>query len=931
MYRRWRVYSTFLTGLAIGLAYALLVGNLFGVELVEEAEGLYEWQVLVLVFTGILGGVIYQVVAHGQIEMPRFVEGHRAIFKAGLFGDILLGIAGACLLSLLIPEDWSAFENPELGGRAIAAVGIIGGYGGRAIVQFSLERFFKLANGLGEPVETRTTQKEIRPNEVVITESEPAARTESLGETDDALALIAELDRYIQLGGSQATWTALSQRLKASVTGLHGEILTAMQELRQMVLADEDAPVNGALVTEFEQPQWQRLIQVVQALVQQRPKTPEAHYLLGLLWMDLTPPDYTNAVGAFDQAIAYRGALTAGQPWEYELQRAVARILLTDGEAVRKPLTGQAIRQSAIIDDLRAIAQIYNLETLLKAKSSPETAQAVLGWLGRHRAVLAEDEQMRSLLASSGLLTPTAEANWPRDATSSGVTPGLETQPVSLPTGSPPEPANPQGILFPEIYRALGQCYDLLELDPFNISGSGKSARVFTFYPGEAKNKLDEGETLWVPLGAEFVPGSRGSLAATTQTKLLYTESDIQRLFASTLGNVVTRLLGAVLPFSFSASYGQFRQERETERSVYAFTKAEYVDYELVLQWDRANSFHLDQGFFQAVTKLPLHADYKYFEFVDMFGTHVSNRVAFGGLMHHRLRLSQRTYASAIQHGANIKVEAKKLINAKYGKRREGSTYREISESSESMRFCGGMPQDTIYDWFKTVKADPAPIHLDLMPIDELLEPLFFPNDVDIEKKRSLLNKEIQIYLEKNSQRSLWELWPSMAAGGGGGKPFADMNLAPALQEENQLRYKTARVSEVRVWIQNWIERVQLVLEGAAAPLEGHGSEDGGTLNILPLDSGDYIAGISINVGSPQKILGFDRGTFVGALTIKTHLGKVWTVGTENKERAINLDIPEDYQVIGFHGRCGRHIDKLGVISMPAPNQNDANARRLPA
>ena len=156
MYKRWRVYSTFLTGLAIGLLYALLLGNPW-----SDTAGIIEWPILVLSFSGIFGGIIYAIVINGEVEMPRFLVDRGGVFEAGLFGDILIGIAGAFILELILPSSLSVINPTEpdtaavldqtrLQGSAIAATGLIGGYGGRAIVKFSLERFFKHTGTLDE-------------------------------------------------------------------------------------------------------------------------------------------------------------------------------------------------------------------------------------------------------------------------------------------------------------------------------------------------------------------------------------------------------------------------------------------------------------------------------------------------------------------------------------------------------------------------------------------------------------------------------------------------------------------------------------------------------------------------------------------------------------------------------------------------------------
>lgn len=88
MYKRWRVYSNFLTSILISLFYAVLFGGrLFTDDPSLSADG----QVLILSFSGILGGVVHTIMLDGHVEMPRFIGGRSNQCKASLFGDILLG------------------------------------------------------------------------------------------------------------------------------------------------------------------------------------------------------------------------------------------------------------------------------------------------------------------------------------------------------------------------------------------------------------------------------------------------------------------------------------------------------------------------------------------------------------------------------------------------------------------------------------------------------------------------------------------------------------------------------------------------------------------------------------------------------------------------------------------------------------------------
>ncbi len=1011
-----------MTGLCIGLAYALLIRT----PLSSENEptylfGSFEWRVLVLTFSGILGGVIYTIMVDGHIEMPRYVEGKGALFEAGLFGDILLGIAGAFILQLLLPAEWSVMSDTAadleaagsqvLGGSAIAATGIVGGYGGRALIQFSLERFFKYTGTLDEvrassilrrraAIEAR--EAELATGEVIdgsVVSGLDQVQTEVLiqdltqdaaqngtitgtAASADVIALIEAVDRYIQVDIPESDWQAigqkLSQQLRKVSLSVRQEVFAAIVDLRQAGGSAFDQPgdrlsnqpgtselgisrssisepvtrepvtdksgtdksvateLAEELTIELTEAQLRRTAIVLEALSQLDSDNHEIDYQLGLVYKDiaedgLDPGDNKllkdKAIGTFSRAIARRGPLAIGGPWQYELARALVNIQagISGAQGSADDATSSALEdsadlagvgQSAILSDLLAIARIYNLETFLKAAKTQKIPTLVIGWLRRNRTLLEQQVETRSLIAS--------------------------LDPILVPPHLPPParqqdsiPDNPQGIRFPLIYSTLGQCYDILHLDPFDLIGSAKKARIFHFYPGEAQPVLDEGNPFWIPKNTRYLPGSKGSLSASTQTDILRTEADIQKLFSTTLGgtlgSAVAKLAGVILPFSLSASYGKFKQERKAQKSVYAFTKAEYVHYALDLLLGPVETLHLDLAFRQSVARLPLNAaTYAYLDFIDSFGTHFSTQVKFGGRVHHRLRLLHSTYSSVIRRGIDVATEAKKVFQAKYTNDSQGGTYHEIAESSETLDFCGGIAQENIHDWFNTIKADPAPIHVDLLPLYDLLNTTFFPQDSQIARKRSLLAAATETYLERNSQPAAWEPWSSVAVGGSGGSPFSDIDLASSLQAVNQARYQQAQVSAVKVWIKNWIECVQIVLDEQTVPppalLSAHGSEDG-ELAILHIDPGDYITGVEVMSASPQKLI-VERGPYVGSLRLYTHRGKVWTVGTPDDE-PVTLDIPDGHQVVGFHGRLGRYIDQLGVISMPVAPRRNASYRTV--
>lgn len=913
MYKRWRVYSTFLTGLCIGLGYALLISAPLSLGLADAAL-LIEWRVLVLAFSGILGGVIYTIVTNGEVEMPRFIVTQGGVFKAGLFGDILLGIAGAFILELLLPASASVMEKAEVSGTAITATGIIGGYGGRAIIKFSLERFFKYTGALdGVRAAAITGQSIPATSSIVVAEpSTDNVSSEELADDEHTLSLIAQVDRYIQSGLPAPDWVKLTRQLQAKSASVHHAVLTAFVDLRQDIV--------GNLDTQLDTPQLQRMIELLNVLIGISPNEHRLYQQLAMVHTELEKPAYDQALVALDKAIALRGPLNISQPWEselYELDRAVVNI--QQGHATTQNFTIPEATQAAIVADLLTIAKVYNLDPIVQAADKQQIPTPVVNWIRHNQALLTEQESTQQLMNAlrSIIVNSTGIAGNRRRSVGGSVV-GSSSVDGSAPTLNPPDgmAAHQDSDGFPKIFSALGRCYDILYLDPFNILGdqSAKPTQVFDFYPQEGDSQRDESDDLLIPKGARYTPGSTGKMEVSSQTQLLYTESDVQNMFASQLGATLTQLLGAVLPFSLSTSYASYKRDRTFKKNVYAFTKAEYTHYTLAIDSPHSTDLHLNETFRQAVIRLPLTANYEYLNFINDFGTHTATQVDFGGLFHHRYCLTQSSYEGIVQSGGNVSVEAKHAFAAKYERKREGNTRKEFSDISEVSDFCGGMKGKDIHDWFGTIKADPAPIHLELMPLYELLESNLFPEDEQIIKKRSLLATATQTYLKRNSQPPAWELWPSAAIGGNGGNQFSDIDLAPIRLKANQERYQNARVKEVRVWIKNWVERVQIVLEGDMPPLPGHGTEDG-DLRILKLEPDDYITGVSIRATSPQKIL-VDRGICIGSIVIQTRKQPPWVVGKPDV-RAIALDIPKGYQAIGFHGRCGKRIDKLGVISIP--------------
>ncbi|MEL6814219.1 MAG: MAC/perforin domain-containing protein, partial [Cyanobacteria bacterium J06598_3] len=877
MYRRWRVYSTFFTGLLIGLGFAVLMGMPMEV-VADTGEAATDWNVFVLVMFGILGGVIYPIVTDGYIEMPRFVVNQGGHFKAGLFGDILLGIAGATILELLLPPDMSMLspegETLSISSTAVAATGIIGGYGGRAILRFALARVVETGSALERRSRERGSrergsrawgvgrggqQRTLPPGDSdVLAGERPAVSVEEgvAGDVSAEMSLsprfVSVLMGYFRQGDTEQSLLSIKQQIVRLPVDRLQALFDFLVEQR-----DPAGAVAGRKVA-LASAQLERMIPVFEAIAQRGWQEHQCEGQIALIYTQLASPNYGRALVFVERAIAARGPLVLGQPWNYELHRAAIRI----AQSQANKGYGERL-QSEIMGDLLSVARVYNLETILasdlasdlrsdlalgaapsratfqllttagSATAAQTTSQSavVLAWLTAHQALLAAGADTRILVtASSSDLAP-----FPNSLSEKHPKKLSQNPQQNLPAFSKQNPpANPNNYRLANRDRVVGQGFNLLSLDPFNISGSAKQDTIFEFYDGEALEIEDEGRKLH-PKGTKYSAISHGGLSENSQTSVLYTEADAQRLFASRLGGLAAKILGRILPCSLSGSYEKIKRERSVEKQIYSFTQADYRHYRLDLLWDAPEDLHLDGLFCRAVAQLPFRENLSvgvsaggppravggkeilpYLDFIEKYGTHVAVQVHMGGLVHQRISLSESLYASVVNKGASLEAEAKKMFTARVASASESSTYQEIRDHSEHLQFCGGMMEcDNIFEWFGTVKGDPAPVKVALRSLHEVLSPAFFPTDPTIFQKQALLADVIQHYLEETSEPPAWELWRSVAVGGDGGKAFSSIDCAPIFQAENQARYAQAQVAEVRVKIgSRWIGLVEGLDDG---------------------------------------------------------------------------------------------------------------------
>ncbi|WP_329269416.1 jacalin-like lectin [Streptomyces sp. NBC_01451] len=133
--------------------------------------------------------------------------------------------------------------------------------------------------------------------------------------------------------------------------------------------------------------------------------------------------------------------------------------------------------------------------------------------------------------------------------------------------------------------------------------------------------------------------------------------------------------------------------------------------------------------------------------------------------------------------------------------------------------------------------------------------------------------------------------------GGAHGTAFTDADDLPATPSPRTL---TLRGS-------SRLDAVSLTLDGGTALTHGG---TGGTASSLTLASGEHLTSVKLTQG--QK----DGRTRVFSAAFTTDRARTLTSGTATTDAA-TFTAPSGWQIVGFTGRSGTEIDKLGVVYAP--------------
>ncbi|WP_434044109.1 MULTISPECIES: MAC/perforin domain-containing protein [Sorangium] len=309
----------------------------------------------------------------------------------------------------------------------------------------------------------------------------------------------------------------------------------------------------------------------------------------------------------------------------------------------------------------------------------------------------------------------------------------------------------------------LGQCYDIVELDPLALSESNKTqGRVFHVNAGGASDEEVGGYR--VPTGVLLSNVFKTEIRTTKE--VIFDSFDFRSSMINDFG--VTAKFEGLFELSASASNKDVEERTASRERVmkFAMMMRAYQHVALRRTADPTREPELDaaklrpwlsKAFASAVAALPAQESSVYRTFIETFGTHFVAELTLGGVAYEELSIDEREIADGKLSESTLEMVAKAGLEGFEA----GATAREATEHARKtdakyrierseIKFVGGKGGTELQSsWIAEVDAEPAPIfpRSDFARLTAALTAGFFPDDPQIEVKRQLLDDAIDLYV----------------------------------------------------------------------------------------------------------------------------------------------------------------------------------------
>ena len=270
---------------------------------------------LSLILAGALGGLLYSILLDGELELPSWSKKNPNNLNPGFLGEIFVGIGGAFIAYKFLPQELRNLGDPGLE-ITIFVTGLVGGYGGKAILDAALKKVINR-------IDTANEAKEIAESQAKELEEKTYIRN--------------LVNQQIQEGLNQSELSEMQEKLESATDDVKERAFNLAHDARSL----------GRRTLTFKD-RVNRTIPIFEALVASDNNNPSYNAELGYAYISSQTPDLDKAISYLDRAIELRvpGSSTEGDSWKYEMNRAIARIGL-----------GNSQSRDDILKDLFAVEQ----------------------------------------------------------------------------------------------------------------------------------------------------------------------------------------------------------------------------------------------------------------------------------------------------------------------------------------------------------------------------------------------------------------------------------------------------------------------------------------------------------------------------------------------------------------------------------------------
>ena len=418
---------------------------------------------LSLTVAGTLGGLLYSMLIDQTLEFPSWAKDDAGL-KPGFIGDIFVGISGAFIAYIALPDpliDSNGYSDSSI---LVFVAGLVGGYGGKYVLDAALKRLIQ--------------------------------RIEDTDVIEEKLAQINEIEDLQRLANKQIFEGLNLEELTHLQTQLQADSLDPKVKERIFNLARESRRL-GSRVKSYEA-RVARSIPILEALLQSDDTNDAYHAQLACAYRDTVPPRLDLAISEFNRAIELRQPNGANN-WRYEMDRTVALIrkVVQDGAENNTQLRDQ------ILQDLRTINCNYSLEKIF-LDFDKKIVIPIENWLAQNQAWLQQHSDGKELLEQltqmPSLRVPLSPA--PPESAPEAAPPS--TFPEVARNGSSSQPA------LSEPLNGIGQVSSSSEQDALEVAhppmpsdpaqdGSGSKPK-----PSEQSSPMGQGTSLPEPQGDDF-------------------------------------------------------------------------------------------------------------------------------------------------------------------------------------------------------------------------------------------------------------------------------------------------------------------------------------------------------------------------------------------------------------------------------------------